>query len=603
MDQLVGLRIQHSMTHKSSTRKSLLNWAPALATLLLAPVLFSCGNDGKDAIADPAPIPTFIEKAVELGFTKSHGPRLSEPNCLFDPGIVVKKFPKVTPAGSSKDLARQCNPERSAGGAAAVDVNGDGLDDLVVSRIYDHPLLYLNESKRGKPAFREATIGSGFENIEDSTNAVGYADIDKDGDQDVFFTSLGGSRSFLLINDGFGKFVDEAQARGVAMIDGLPHSGTGVAFGDYDNDGWVDIHTGEWQLPDVSTYVVPSHSRLFRNLGASGKPGIFEDATVKAGVALESRIDLVYSFSSSFTDFDEDGFVDLMIASDFNTSRMYWNNGDGTFINGTVDAELGKEENGMGLAVGFQGIPQKQVIMVTSIRAKSECDDKSDLIMTGNRMYEYGGERKFADITDKAGVRNGFWGWGVSFLDATNAGKNDVAMANGIDITWMQPSDCYATDPFRLWLDDGEGVFTEKSRESGIDISTPTKGVVVFDADSDGRQDLFVTRDSNTPLFFHNETPEVGSWIDVKVVGSKSNANAFGAKITVVAVEGGPSKMAFVGTSGSFLTQDYSHEHFGFGNFTKKVHEIRVDFPATKRSVVLTDVNTNQKIVITEPSS
>ena len=591
------------MTHTSSIRKSLLNLAPALATLLLAPVLISCGNGNDQVASEPALIPTFVEKAAELGFTKSHGPRLSEPNCLFDPGIVVKKFPKVVPAGSSKDLARQCNPERSAGGAAAVDVNGDGLDDLVITRIYDHPLLYLNESKRGKPAFREATMGSGFEEIKDSTNAVGYADVDKDGDQDVFFTSLGGPRSFLFVNDGSGKFVDEAQARGVAMLDGLPHSGTGVAFGDYDNDGWVDIHTGEWQLPDVSTYVVPSHSRLFRNLGASGKPGFYEDVTVKAGVALESRIDLVYSFSSSFTDFDEDGFVDLMIASDFNTSRLYWNNGDGTFTDGTVDAELGKEENGMGLAVGFRGRLQKQIIMVTSIRAKPDCDDESDLVMTGNRMYEYSGDRKFADITDTAGVRNGFWGWGVSFLDATNAGKSDIAMANGIDITWMQPSVCYATDPFRLWVDDGKGVFTESSRESGIDVSTPTKGVVVFDADLDGRQDLFVTRDSNTPLFFHNETPQVGSWIDVKVVGAKSNTNAFGAKITVTAVEGGPSKMAFVGTSGSFLTQDYAFEHFGFGKFTKKVHEIRVDFPATKRSVVVRDVKVNQQIEIIEPTS
>jgi hypothetical protein len=599
----MGLRIQHSMTHTSSIRKSLLNVAPALATLLLAPVLISCGNGSDGKISDPADVPTFVEKAKELGFVLSHGPRLSEPNCLFDPGIVVKKFPKVTPAGSSKDLARQCNPERSAGGAAAVDVNGDGLDDLVITRIYDHPLLYLNESKQGKPAFREATVGSGFEKIKDSTNAVGYADIDKDGDQDVFFTSLGGPRSFLFVNDGSGKFVDEAESRGVAMLDGLPHSGTGVAFGDYDNDGWVDIHTGEWQLPDVSTYVVPSHSRLFRNLGASGKPGYYEDTTVKAGVSLESRIDLVYSFSSSFTDFDEDGFVDLMIASDFDTSRLYWNNGDGTFTNGTVDAEVGKEENGMGLAVGFLGTSQKQVMMVTSIRAKPDCDDESDLILTGNRMYEYAGNRKFNDITDKAGVRNGFWGWGVSFLDATNAGKNDVAMANGIDITWMQPSDCYATDPFRLWLDNGEGVFTENSQEAGIDVSTPTKGVVVFDADNDGRQDLFITRDSNTPLFFHNQTPQVGSWLSVNVVGLDSNANAIGAKVTVTTSEEGPSKLAFVGTTGSFLTQDSASEHFGLGNFTKKIHEVRVDFPATKRSVTLRDVTANQEIKIVEPAS
>ena len=85
----------------------------------------------------------------------------------------------------------------------------------------------------------------------------------------------------------------------------------------------------------------------------------------------------MYSFSSSFTDFDDDGYLDLAIAMDFGLSRFYWNNGDGTFTDGTFDAQLGKEENGMGLAIGYFGEEQKLAMLVTSIRHRKECDDSA----------------------------------------------------------------------------------------------------------------------------------------------------------------------------------------------------------------------------------
>jgi len=513
----------------------------------------------------------------------------------------MSKFPTVKPPAVSKEVARQCDPERSSGGAAAVDVDGDGLDDLVVTRIYDTPMIYINNSSDGKIAFVDSTKGSAFAKITTSTNGVGYNDIDNDGDQDIMMTSLGGPQAYLFINDGLGNFTEQALARGVAMIDGRPHSGMGVSFGDYNNDGWIDLHTNEWQPSDVSAYIVPSHSRLFKNLGASGKPGVFKDVTDEAGVALESRIDLVYSFSSSFTDFDGDGFPELAIASDFNTSRFYWNNGDGTFTNGTVDAELGKEENAMGLAVGFLGKVQKQVMMVTSIRAKPDCDDLSDLILTGNRLFQYAGNRVFNDITDTAGVRNGFWGWGVGFIDSKNAGKHEIASANGMDITWMPPSACYASDPFRFWVDSGDGEFTEQSLASGININTPSKGVVIFDANNDGRQDIFITRDANTPIFLENVTPSVGAWLKLKITGSASNRSAVGVRVSVTKVKGADPQLAIVGTSGSFLTQDGRFTHFGFGELKEKIYEVRVTFPVSGREVLFNNVSANQILEIVEP--
>jgi len=570
-----------------------------LATVSLATTLISCGGSSKSYVA--AAVPTFTDESQSAGFTTSHGKRAEEKDCLFNPLVIKAAFPIVTPPDVARDLSRQCDPERSSGGAAAVDVNGDGLDDIIFTRLYNHPLLYINKSTKKKVLFVDETKGSAFEKITSSTNGVAAADIDKDGDQDVVVTALAGKQLYLLINDGGGKFTEKAVERGVAMIDGRPHSGMGISFGDYDNDGWVDFHTNEWQTTDTAEFATPSHSRLFRNLGASGKPGFFEDTTEKAGLKLESRIELVYSFSSSFTDFDADGFPDLAIAMDFGQSRFYWNNGDGTFTNGTVDADLGKEENGMGMAISYLGKEQKLSMLVTSIRTRAECNDGSSLIRTGNRLYYYAGERKFEEATDEAGIRNSNWGWGANFIDTTNAGDLDVVTAAGMAIPWKDSPDCWRHDPIRLWLDDGYGNYAEKAKLTGLTNTEPSKGVIVFDADNDGRQDLFITRDSNTPLFMHNTTKDVGKWIGIKVVGDTSNADALGAKITVTPIEGAEVMKAFVGTTGSFLTQDGSTKHFGLNNFRGNVFSVKVDFPSSNKSVVLSNVKPNQVITVSEP--
>ena len=583
------------------TMSNMLRTGKALVLLVAAiSLVAACG---KPSVSSPDPAPKFVEVSTEVGFTLAQGERKSEPNCLFDPDSIAAKFAAVTPPEASRDVVRQCDPERSAGGAGALDVNNDGLVDIVMTRMYGAPLLYINESEKGVPAFRDATKGSAFENVSAGTNGVGFADIDKDGDDDIVMTSLAGEQLYMFINDGAGNFTEEAVARGVAMIDGRPHSGMGVSFGDFDNDGWVDMHTNEWQPSDTSVYAIPCHSRLFHNQGAKGKPGYFIDVTEAAGVKLESRIDFVYSFSSSFNDFDGDGFPELTVASDFNTSRFYWNNGDGTFTEDTVDSGLGKEENGMGLAVSFLGLEQKPVILISSIRAKPNCDDDADLIRTGNRLYVYAGDRKFDDITDTAGVRNSNWGWGAGFVDTTNAGKRDIFSAAGMAITWENGTKCYSNDPFRLWLDQGNGAFIEESATAGLVTDTPTKGVLVFDADQDGKQDLFVTRDADTPLFFHNQTPSVGAWLNVEVVGVSSNTNAYGARIDVTAIEGGRTQSAFVGTSGAFLTQDSSGSHFGLGAFSGKVFEVKVTFPATGKVLTINNVKPNQTITMTEPLS
>ena len=148
---------------------------------------------------------------------------------------------------------------------------------------------------------------------------------------------------------------------------------------------------------------------------------------------------------------------------------------------------------------------------------------------------------------------------------------------------------------------DADGVYTDVAASIGVVEAKPTKGTVAFDADRDGRTDLFVTRDAETPLFFHNVTPNVGAWLDVRVTGVESEIDGTGAIVSVKATPESSVRKSFVGTIGSFLTADSRLIHFGLGQLTAPIHEVRVDFPASGKSVVLNDVDANEILEVKEP--
>lgn len=575
---------------------------PALLVLVSAAALGCSGGGESLEPITPDAFPAFVEKGAQVGFVDSQGVRNDTANCLFSKSNLEPLFPDIKEAGVASGLRfNQCVPERMTSGAAAVDVDADGDDDIVFTRLTGHPLLYRNDSTPGEPKFVESTKGSGFDLVDGATNGVGYADIDNDGDKDVVLTGVASRQMYLLVNDGTGKFTEEAVSRGVGMVDNEPHAGQGVSFGDYDLDGWLDMHVNEWQSSIVAKLGVPSHSRLFRNLGAAGKPGVFEDVTESSGARVDSVVDTTWTFSSIFTDFDGDRYPDLAVVADFNTTRFFWNNGDGTFTNGTYDANLGGEENGMGLAVDFHGPDQKPTLFITSIKSLTDCADDSGLVGTGNRLYVYDSERKFADVTDRAGVRDGGWGWGASFIDATNSGSRDLVQASGIDEPWTNPAGCHAKDPVVYWRNDGSDTFDEVAKQVGVVETKPTKATVVFDADNDGRMDILITRDAETPVFFHNVTPTVGRHVDLRVSGTRSNRDALGAIVSVTQNADGPTKKYFVGTTGTYLSQDSSLLRIGLGGGVEPVHRIEVYFPLSEETVVLTDVERNTTVDVVEP--
>ncbi len=229
---------------------------------------------------------------------------------------------------------------RMTGGAAAADFDNDGWVDLFVTRIDDTDILYRN---LGNGTFQDVSISSGF-TANKRTNGAAFADIDNDGDQDLYVTAMGESGFYLYVNDGVGGFTEQAAARGASVPQAGGACGQGVAFGDYDGDGFLDIATSVWGQPAAN-----SGSQLLRNLG-DANPGHFEDVTVASGINQHPG-PVSLRFSPRFADMDNDGRQDLTYAADFLTSQLFWNDGDGTFTDGTTAAGVGTDRNGMGSTI------------------------------------------------------------------------------------------------------------------------------------------------------------------------------------------------------------------------------------------------------------
>ena len=262
-------------------------------------------------------------------------------------------------------------------------------------------------------------------------------------------------------------------------------------MGDFDNDGLLDLHTNEW-LPHFLRSKQPdgsfaSHARLLRN-GAAGKLGFFEDVTEAAGVGMEqpgeagllrelrykvkvteagwstlSKAEMaakvepgqtvrgevvtvsngVYSFASALSDLDGDGWLDLVVAADFGSSLLFWNNRDGTFTEATVDAGFGRDQNGMGLSIGDVNGDGEPDVFVSSIFDHSErCRGGAcPFGWKGNVLYlnKGDGSRSFQEVGSKWGVDDSDWAWGSVLLDYDLDGDLDLACTAGYimyETTW-----------------------------------------------------------------------------------------------------------------------------------------------------------------------
>ena len=481
-----------------------------------------------------------------------------------------------------------------SGGAAAGDFDEDGNVDLFVTRLDAPDILYRNT---GDGMFEDVTVTSGIDRGFGS-NGAGWSDVDNDGDLDLYVTSLSDSRFYLYINDGTGVFTEEAQARGAAVEGPDEHFGYSVTFGDYDNDDYLDIHTTEWRPISLNPTGSLANSRLLRNLGTAN-PGYFEDVTQGAGVALDGVGPRPgsFSFASRFSDLDGDGFVDLAIASDFGESRLFWNNRNGTFTDGTDAAGVETDENGMGSAIGDVNGDGLLDWFVTAIFDPDDtCSEPPGCNWgaSGNRLYLNNGDRTFTDVTDVAGVRDGYWGWGATFIDYDNDRDLDLVMTNGVDFPWSTIEGHYEDDPMRFWENDGRGNFSEISSLIGLRDTGSGKGLLKFDYDNDGDLDLLVVNNGSAPVLYRNDGGNANGWLRIKPVGVHPAA---GTKITVQFHRYVRPQIWEVHAGNNFLGQDEIIAHFGLGKGSQPVYRVTIEWPDGAVEV-LENVARNTTVVI-----
>ena len=495
------------------------------------------------------------------------------------------------------------DPNEFGGGVAAGDFDDDGLEDLFVVRGDIGPnLLFRN---LGGNRFRDVAVEAGVAYTKSATSnyrhsGPTFADMDGDGDLDLFVGALEYDRPQLFRNNGDSTFSNVTASSGVDTI--ASRYTVSAAFGDYDLDGDLDMFLTHWGTPrEPGEHVDTEH--LWRN-DTVGDAIRFTDVSLAAGIApdiidakpLDSYGDSMdYTFTPTFARIDEDAYPELLITGDFRTSRYFTNNGDGTFTNAT-DPDVIVDRNGMGSAIGDYDADGDLDWFVSSILSDPEQSGGRRFIL-GNRLYNNTGSSYFTDATDAANVSDGGWGWGACFADFDLDGDLDIYHTNGWDQPF--PPSNFDVDTSRLFVSAGDGTFADESEGAGLADTERGYAIVCADFDNDGDVDIFQAHrgSANAATLWRNDTPG-GNYLRVRLKGLSPNTQAAGARVRVEI--DGVTQMREITIGSNFTSQDPTVQIFGLGS-ASEVDAVEVDWP-DGASTTMTDVEHAQTLVIDHPN-
>jgi len=430
------------------------------------------------------------------------------------------------PDGTFEDVTERAGLKGSgySTGVAVGDYDNDGFDDLYVAG-YGHNTLYHNN---GNGTFTDVTEAAGVGGSGWSTSAA-WVDLDRDGRLDLVVARYldwhfddpycgehrEGFRAYchpdlfqpvkLLVyhNDGNGKFVEVSDKIGMNS----PGKGLGVAFADYDGDGWPDVFIANDSVPES----------LYHNKGN----GTFEEIALPSQVGLDADGRTYAGMGVDFTDYNNDGRPDLIV-TDLANQRyaLYQNLGDGTFDYTTYSAGLD---------------------VITLLHS----------------------------------------GWGVKFLDYDNDGWKDLftAQAHVLDtVAQSYPNLSYKESPLLL-RNGGNGRFADVSRQSGFVFQEKwaARGLACGDFDNDGKVDVVLTTNNGPIHLLKNETETKAHWISLRLQGTKSNRDGIGAMVKLTTRSGAQWNM--VTTAGSYESSSDRRVHFGLGQ-SERADEIEIRWPS-----------------------
>ncbi len=468
-----------------------------------------------------------------------------------------------------------------AGGAVG-DFNNDGWQDVyVVSGGTVPDMLFINN---GDGTFTDRALEWGLSAVHMGASAA-VGDYNNDGWLDVYVPSYGDSAfpmtngvHKLYRNNGNGTFTDVAVAAGVHWTDIVPNAFS-AAFGDYDLDGDLDLYVTAWF--DNSA----GGNRLFRNNGDE----TFTDVTVEAGL-LDYYL---HGFAPRFVDMDGDLYPELTVAGDFDTSRYYVNNRDGTFTEISSTNGTGLDCNGMGSTIGDFNNDGLFDWYVTNIYI-GHSDPNNPC---GNRLYMNQGGHQFIEVAESAGVNQGFWGWGTVAVDLDHDTWQDLVEVNGFsDDPFKQQ---WANRPARMWVNNGDMTFTEVSAQCNFTHIGQGRGLINFDYDNDGDQDLLVFSAGEPLEFYRNDGP-TGNWLRLFFDTSQVEGLApdgFGTKVRIRL--GQQHYYRYMDGGCNYLSQSELTAHFGLGEATV-VDEIKA-YWGNGTVTTLGNVAANQTLTLRPP--
>jgi hypothetical protein len=511
----------------------------------------------------------------------------------------------TTAAGISLSVEYTQNPgdiidvTHFAGGVAAADYDNDGFIDLFVLRgDTESNLLYRNN---GDNTFTDVAAMAGLAFTQSATenwrhSGPAFADMDGDGDLDLFLGGVQTDPSLIFRNNGNGTFTDVTAGSGLDLM-GAPQT-VSAAFGDYDLDGDVDMFLAHWGV-DRSGPFSDDTEHLWRNESTLAQIQ-FVSASEEAGIA-PSIITLPdpeslfpgedHTFAPSFVHLNDDLYPDVVTSADFNTSMVFMNNQDGTFTNET-DVDVILDANGMGSAIGDYDNDGDNDWFVTSIYR-----NVAPLVENGNRLYRNDGGDPivFVDVTESAGVANGGWGWAACMADLDNDGYLDLYHTNG----WpFEEGGDFTSDTSRAFMSNGDGTFTNRANAMGLDDRSQGHGAVCADFDRDGDLDIFLWANDgpNSGILFRNDLSS-GNYLIIKLVGLPPNTAGSGAQIR--ATVGPVTQRRDLSIGNSYISQNPLEQHFGLGSATQ-VDQLIVTWPDGQQTD-LGIVQANQRIVVDHP--
>ena len=484
-----------------------------------------------------------------------------------------------------------------SGGACMEDFNGDGFLDIMISSwsLLDQVRLF---SSNGDGSFTEKTIEAGLTGITGGLN-MSHADYDNDGHPDLLvmrgaWLSVGEQPNSLLRNRGDGSFEDVTKASGMFK---LHHSQT-ACWGDYDNDGNLDLFVGNESNTNL---VLPCE--LYHNNGN----GTFTEVAKEAGVDA-----IGYIKGTAFGDVNNDGYLDLYLSDRSGPNKLYMNQGPDksghfTFVDDAKKAGVQEPKSGFPTWM-FDYDNDGWLDIFASAYPADQLKHFAANVCAGYlgkpvpaeppKLYHNNHDGTFTDMAKSTGLNRPLFAMGSNFGDLNNDGFLDFYLATG------EP-DLRSIIPNLMFLNDGQGHFRDVTVAGGFGSIQKGHGVAFGDLDNDGDQDIFTTMggafegDGFHDLMFEN--PGMGNhWITLFLEGTKSARCAINARIriTVDSPSGKRDICAMVGTGGSFGSSSLRLE-MGLGD-ASRIEQVEITWPRTHAKQIFTNVPMDKALMMIE---